>query len=218
MADVISFRIQHLNLEKEDVRNYLNQVLDKPNETLFEDSNGSKISEEKLLKSLNAFADENECSDLSLEELEGVTGGVGLPEALVSSTILMTMVVGTSGLFTNGMNAASNSSIQDALNAGIRADIESIRHDLSSHNLDGATGTYRPTAERGEIGQEFVNSLNLQDINDDKSGTQTQENFGGQSVIRTIEADGDGITVTYSHSDSKIQSTSMVVPAAGWLS
>ena len=217
MEGAISFRIQYLDLREEKARSIVHQVLGSSSESLFEGYDGSSITREQLLESLNAFENEDEASDLSLEELEGLTGGVGLPEALVSATILMTMVAGTSGLFTNGMNAVGNSSIQDALNAGIRADIESIRHDLSSHNLDDATGTYRPTAEDGEIGQNFIDSLNLEDI-DVNSGTQTRENFGGQSVIRTIEADGNSITVTYSQGGGTTHSTSMVAPAAGWLS
>jgi len=217
MEGVISFRIQRLNLTEEDARSHLSRALEMSNETLFEDSSGLRITQEELLNSLNAFANEDECSDLSLEELDQLRGGVGLPEALVSSTVLMTMVAGTSGLFTNGMNAAGNSSIQDAINAGIRADIESIRHDVSNHNLDTATGTYRPTAEAGGIGQEFVNSLDLQDI-DQREGIQTQKNFGGESVIRTIKVDGDSITVTYSQSGTPLHNTSMVVPATGWLS
>ena len=217
MEGSISFRIQYLDLREEEARSLVHQVLETSKESLFEDDSGKRITREHLLNSLNAFENEYESSDLSLEELEELTGGLGLPEALVSSTILMTMVAGTSGLFTNGMNAVGNSSIQDALNAGIRADIESIRHDLSSHNLNDATGTYRPTAEDGEIGQDFIDSLNLEDI-DVNSGTQTRENFGGQSVIRTIKADGNSITVTYSHSGGVAHSTSMVAPAAGWLS
>ena len=217
MEGAISFRIQYLDLREEKARSLVHQILCSSRESLFEGYDGSSITREQLLESLNAFENEYEASDLSLEELEGLTGGVGLPEALVSATILMTMVAGTSGLFTNGMNAVGNSSIQDALNAGIRADIESIRHDLSSHNLDDATGTYMPTAEDGEIGQDFIDSLNLEDI-DVNSGTQTRENFGGQSVIRTIEADGNSITVTYSQGGGTTHSTSMVAPAAGWLS
>lgn len=217
MEGAISFRIQYLDLREEKARSLVHQVLGSSRESLFEGYDGSSITREQLLESLNAFENEDEASDLSLEELEGLTGGVGLPEALVSATILMTMVAGTSGLFTNGMNAVGDSSIQDALNAGIRADIESIRHDLSSHNLDDATGTYMPTAEDGEIGQDFIDSLNLEDI-DVNSGTQTRENFGGQSVIRTIEADGNSITVTYSQGGGTTHSTSMVAPAAGWLS
>ena len=195
----------------------LHEALAGDNEIIFEQSDGVRLPSETLLKALNAFNNENENSELSLDELEQLNGGVGLPEALVSSTILMTMVAGASGLFTSGMTASGQSSIQDALNAGIRADIESIRHDLSSHNLDEATGTYRPNAENGGIGQDFINALELEDI-DGKPGTQTRESFGGESVIRTIEANGNSITVTYSHSGQQIQTTSMVSPASGWLS
>ena len=217
MTSTISFQIQSVNLNDDSCRQMLHEALAGDNEIIFEQSDGVRLPSETLLKALNAFNNENENSELSLDELEQLNGGVGLPEALVSSTILMTMVAGASGLFTSGMTASGQSSIQDALNAGIRADIESIRHDLSTHNLDEATGTYRPNAENGGIGQDFINALELEDI-DGKPGTQTRESFGGESVIRTIEANGNSITVTYSHSGQQIQTTSMVSPATGWLS
>ena len=217
MTNSICFQLHAIDLNQSSGRRAIQQALSDQKELVFHRSDGISLSKSSLLQALNAFDNEDECADLSFAELEQLTGGIGLPEALVSSTVLMTMVAGTSGLFTNGMNAAGNSSIQDAINAGIRADIESIRHDVSNHNLDAATGTYRPTAEAGGIGQEFVNSLDLQDI-DQRAGIQTQQNYGGESVVRTIKADGDSITVTYSHSGKPVQNTSMVVPASGWLS
>ena len=217
MINTVSFEIHAINMNDDHCRQKALEALAGDKEILFQQLDGVKLPGETLLKALNAFNNENENSELSLDELEQLNGGVGLPEALVSSTILMTMVAGASGLFTSGMTASGQSSIQDALNAGIRADIESIRHDLSSHNLDEATGTYRPNAENGGIGQDFINALELEDI-DGKPGTQTRESFGGESVIRTIEANGNSITVTYSHSGQQIQTTSMVSPASGWLS
>ena len=217
MTNTVSFEIHAINMNDEQCRQTLLEALSGNKEILFQQLDGVKLPGETLLKALNAFNNEDESSELSLDELEQLNGGVGLPEALVSSTILMTMVAGASGLFTSGMTASGQSSIQDALNAGIRADIESIRHDLSTHNLDEATGTYRPNAENGGIGQDFINALELEDI-DGKPGTQTRESFGGESVIRTIEANGNSITVTYSHSGQQIQTTSMVSPATGWLS
>ena len=218
MEHSICFQLHAIDLNQSSGRRAIQQALSNQKELVFHRSDGISLSKSNLLQALNAFDNEDECADLSLAELEQLTGGVGLPEALVSSTILMTMVAGTSGLFTNGVNAIGTSSIQDAINSGIRADIESIRHDLSNHNLDAATGTYRPTAEAGEIGQEFIDSLDLQDLNEREGGIQTEEDFGGENVIRTIKADGDSITVTYSHSGTAVQNTSMVMPASGWLS
>ncbi|WP_156918718.1 hypothetical protein [Synechococcus sp. CC9616] len=218
MTNSICFKLHAIDLKQTSGRRNVQQALSDQKELVFHSSDGTSLSKSNLLQTLNAFDNEDECADLSLAELEQLTGGVGLPEALVSSTILMTMVAGTSGLFTNGVNAIGTSSIQDAINSGIRADIESIRHDLSNHNLDAATGTYRPNAEAGEIGQEFIDSLDLQDLNEREVGIQTQEDFGGENVIRTIKADGDSITVTYSHSGTTVQNTSMVMPASGWLS
>ena len=217
MKNTISFELHSIDLKQISDRCTVEQAIANQKESVFHQSDGSSLSKSNLLQALNAFDNEDECADLSLAELEQLAGGVSLPEALVSSTILMTVVAGTSGLFTNGMNATGNTSIQDAINAGIRADIESIRHDLSNHNLDPATGTYIPTVQAGGIGQEFIDSLDLQDL-DERGGIQTQEDFGGETVIRTIEADGDSITVTYSHSGTPMQNTSMVAPASGWLS
>ena len=217
MENSICFELHTIDLNQSSDRKTIHQAFSDQKELVFHRSDGISLSKSNLLQALNAFDNEDECADLSLAELEQLTGGVGLPEALVSSTILMTMVAGTSGLFSSGMNASGNSSIQDAINAGIRADIESIRHDLSNHNLDAATGTYRPTAAAGGIGQEFIDSLDLQDL-DQRAGIQTQEAFGGETVIRTMKADGDSISVTYSHSGTPMQNTSMVVPASGWLS
>ena len=159
MENSICFKIYAIDLKKSSSRWNIQQALSDQKELAFHSSDGTNLSKLNLLQALNAFDNEDDCADLSLAELEQLTGGVGLPEALVSSTILMTMVAGTSGLFTNGMNASGSSSIQDAINAGIRTDIESIRHDLSNHNFDAATGTYSPTAEAGEIGQEFIDSF-----------------------------------------------------------
>ena len=192
MASTISFQIHAINLNDEQCKQKILEALAGDKEIVFEQSDGIKLPSEALLKALNAFNNEDESSELSLDELEELNGGVGLREALISSTILMTMVAGASGLFTSGVTASGQSSIQDALNAGIRADIESIRHDLSNHSLDEATGTYRPNAENGGIGQDFINALELEDI-DRMPGTQTQENFGGENVIRTIEANGNSI-------------------------
>lgn len=218
MENNICFKLQTINLNQSSDRCIVQQALSDQKELVFHQTDGVSLPTSDLLQALNAFDNEDERADLSLDELEQLTGGVGLPEALVSSTVLMTMVAGTSGLFTNGMIAAGNSSIQDAINAGIRADIESIRHDVSKHNLNTATGTYSPTAEEGGIGQEFIDSLDLQDLDEREGGIQTQEDFGGETVIRTIRANGDSITVTYSHSGTPMQNSSMVMPASGWLS
>ena len=142
MTNTVSFEIHAINMNNEQCRQTLLEALAGDKEILFQQLDGVKLPGETLLKALNAFNNEDESSELSLDELEQLNGGVGLPEALVSSTILMTMVAGASGLFTSGMTASGQSSIQDALNAGIRADIESIRHDLSTHNLDAVSYTH----------------------------------------------------------------------------
>ena len=194
------------------------EVLNSPKERSFHQLNGENLESQDLLYALNAFNNEYESSDLNIDQLEAITGGVGLPEALVSSTILMAMVAGASGMFVNSVGAVGDSQSQDLINTTIHSNIESVRHQLTNHNYNEATGMYNPQVESGAIGEDFVQSLNLIDANPERSGIQTNLQIGNENIIRTIEADRNGITVTYRHGGNDVQSTSMVAPASGWLS
>ncbi len=228
MISTLTIKYQVLDLRDHADRSTLQNVLNGEAERFFYQASGAALPSDELLKALNAFSNEDECSDLSLEQLESLTGGVGLPEALVSSTILMAMVGGASGFFANSMGAVNNSQIQDALNAGIHANIEEVRNDLANHDFNAAIGTYSPTAASGGIGQDFINDSNYTDDDENPSnGIQTQLSIAGETVNRIITPDGNSITIKYvyeekggttSGSTSTIQSTSMVAPAAGWLS
>jgi hypothetical protein len=218
MTYSISITFQYINLSTTAERKLAEEALNSSKESSFHQINGERLSTHDLLNALNAFDNENESSDLSLDQLEQITGGVGLPEALVSSTILMAMVAGASGMFVNSVGAVGDSQSQDLINTSIHSNIESVRHQLTNHNYNEATGMYNPQVESGAIGEDFVQSLNLIDINPERSGIQTNLQIGNENIIRTIEADGNGITVTYRHGGNDVQSTSMVAPASGWLS
>ena len=218
MTSSISITFQFVDLNKSSDRDWAKEKVFDAGEKSFHQINGERLSTHDLLNALNAFDNENESSDLSIDELEQITGGVGLPEALVSSTILMAMVAGASGMFVNSVGAVSDSQSQDLINTTIHSNIESVRHQLTNHNYNKSTGMYNPQVESGAIGEDFVQSLNLIDINPERSGIQTNLQIGNENIIRTIEADGNGITVTYRLGGNDVQSTSMVAPASGWLS
>ena len=218
MSSSISITFQFIDLNKLSDRDWAKEKISATGEKSFHQIDGERLSTHDLLNALNAFGNENESSDLSIDQLEQITGGVGLPEALVSSTILMAMVAGASGMFVNSVGAVGDSQSQDLINTTIHSNIESVRHQLTNHNYNEATGMYNPQVESGAIGEDFVQSLNLIDANPERSGIQTNLQIGNENIIRTIEADGNGITVTYRHGGNDVQSTSMVAPASGWLS
>ena len=178
---------------------------------------GSSLHRDTLLSALNAFTDENELTELSLDELAGLSGGVGLPEALVSSTILMAMVASASGVFSNSMSAVNQSQIQDSLNAAVTANVEEVRNDLASQFPQSDAGEYDLTALSSDLGAAFLTTLADEDSAQD--GVQTLLNVGDQQVQRTITADGHTIEITYTHvgEAEQISSTTMISPAAGWL-
>ena len=127
------------------------------------------------------------------------------------------MVAGASGLFSSSMNAVNQSQIQDSLNAGVSANIENVRNELSNRFLNTSTGEYEPTVT-SNLGADFLSTLS--DI-DGSSANGSQENFtiSDQVVQRTITADGNTIEISYTHLGTmeQIDSTTMVSPAAGWM-
>ena len=135
----ITYQLCLVDLKHESSRSFVRQQIADSPQIWFQQSNDSLLETDDLLKALNAFANENEASDLSLDELESITGGVGLPEAMVSSCILMCMVSGASGMFANSMGTMSDSKIQDALNSGLNAKISNpkpwIKDKMQAYNL-----------------------------------------------------------------------------------
>lgn len=218
----ITYQLCLVDLKSETSREKVKQSIAHSSKIWFQQADNSLLDQDELLKALNAFANEDEASDLSLDELEAITGGVGLPEALISSCIMMCMVSGASGMFASSMETMGNSQIQDALNSGLNANIESVRHELSNYASDG-NGIYSVPAgvTNANMGERFLSDpkTNLgQDEDPQTEGINTIENIGGVTVNRTIKAEGDGVVVIYTYDGVEVQSTQMVAPAAGWLS
>ena len=230
MASHLTVHISVLDLLNQEHRSQIHQILSQGSQArTFHQSDGAELDENVLLEALNAFTDESAAEDLSLDQLEALSGGVGLPEALVSSTILMAMVAGASGLFADSMGAMQNSRMQDALNAGVNANIEQVREDLAGYASSG-NGEYNPTALSGSLGEDFVKTIldptnsggYDQDGDGNDDGIQTTVSIGGENVTRTVLWNGNSIEISYSHvgddgTTTSMQGTSMVAPAAGWL-
>ena len=221
MAGILTVRLHVVDLQDAAHRAHALKILNQDDLGSIHQLDGSSLSRDALLNALNAFVNEDESTELSLEELAQISGGVGLPEALVSSTILMAMVAAASGLFCDSMGAVSNSQIQDSLNAGVSANIENVRNDLSNRFLNTGTGEYEPTVS-SNLGADFLSTLS-DDDGDSSNGSQSSITMGNEVVQRTITADGNTIEITYTHTGasavvSEVQSTTMVSPASGWLS
>ena len=217
----ITYQLRFVDLKSATSRDQIRQSIGISKQIWFQQPDDTLLNQDDLLRALNAFSDENEASELNLDELETLTGGVGLPEALVSSCIMMCMISGASGMFANSMETMGDSQIRDALNSGLNANIESVRHELSQYALD-EHGIYSPdeNVNHDNLGAKFLAHPET-DLGTDRNqaaGLQTIEKIGGMDVNRTITAAKDGITVTYTYDGVEIQSTSMVAPASGWLS
>ena len=217
MASSLTIHLRVLDLCNADHRTEVRKLLNVDNSGSIHQLDGSSLNKEDLLRILNALPEENEAIELSLDDLADLSGGVGLPEALVSSTMLMAMVTGASGLFSSSMNAVDQSQIQDSLNAGVSANIENVRNDLSNRFLNTSTGEYEPTVT-SNLGADFLSTLIDEDGNL-ANGSQEKFTIGDQVVQRSISADGNTIEISYTHLGTleQLDSTKMVSPAAGWM-
>ena len=206
----LEFTIHILDLSTPEHRRTSKTLLDSQHKPTVHQLDRSDLNHEELLDILNAFEDENTFEELDLDSLETISGGLGLPEAMISSTILMVMLSSASGLFADSMGAVNNTKVQDALNAGIGANIEQVRNDLAGHLLAG-TGEFTPGGACGALDQAFLDSDNHTTSGNDLLS------LGGTDVTRSITSDGNTITLSYSTSGSgTISSTTMVSPAGGW--
>ena len=186
---------------------------------------------QRLAQRIANQPDERVDVELSLEELEQVTGGVGLVDAMVSSSILMLIVSQSAGLFGQSMNALSEGRLRDGLNAAISADMELVRESVADWASDTSMGgqlTYTPdaaTCDAGTLGQAL-----LADPNSGLStGTSTVSLSGaptplqGISIERTITVDPSNsnlIHVSYATSAGSSvaveQNATLGTPAQGW--
>lgn len=174
--------------------------------------------------------DENDSIELSLEQLEELTGGVGLVDAMVSSSILMVIVSQSLGLFGNSMNALSRSKLRDGLNAAISADLEQVRHEVSdwasTTTVDGQM-SYAPgdaACTAGTLAEALLaaKSATLPVASAiDLSSAPTQ--LRGTTINRSISVDPTNknlLRISYATADgspiSVSQNTTLSTPAQGW--
>ena len=186
---------------------------------------------QQLAKRIANQPDERVDVELSLEELEQLTGGVGLVDAMVSSSILMLIVSQSAGLFGQSMNAISEGRLRDGLNAAISADMELVREsvaDWASETSMGGQLTYAPdaaTCDAGTLGQALLadpdSGLSTGTSTVSLSGVPTP--LQGITIERTITVDPSNsnlIHVSYSTSAessmSVEQNTTLGTPAQGW--
>ena len=186
---------------------------------------------QRLAQHLANQPDERLDLELSIEELEQLTGGVGLVDAMVSSSILMLIVSQSAGVFGQSMNALSEGRLRDGLNAAISADMELVRESVANWASDTSMGgqlTYDPdpaTCNAGTLGQALLadpgSGLSTGTSSVSLSGAPTP--LQKMSIERTITVDQSNanlIHVNYATSaGSSIdveQNATLATPAQGW--
>ena len=234
-----------LELQDRQQRLTLRGLLNEEHRMSMHGLDGEELEASSVREALLSFDDEQEIEELDLAELSTISGGVGLPEALVSSTILMVLVSQSSGLFADSMGGLSKSRVRDGLNASIAADIELVRNQVSGFRSSQASGqlSFNPTDSDASdgLGSNFLTemdgslgSLGTDDVDGDGinetvlsqnlDGADFAEHLDGVTITRSISADPDHphlIRVSYTteghDSVQTSNSTDMVFPAQGWL-
>ena len=186
--------------------------------------------EKKIQELLCQTEEESEDQELSLEELEDLEGGLGLVDAMVSSSILMVIATQSLGLMGDSMTAMGKSQMRDGLNAAINADLELVRHNVSdwarSTTTDGQL-TYDP--DKGACDAGTLATALLADANSGLTGGSSQVSLDnapnklqGVTINRTISVDPSNsnlLRISYSTDGGSInveQNASMITPAQGW--
>lgn len=190
-----------------------------------------QVTPQQLQHLISSRLDENVDQELSLEELEQLSGGVGLVDAMMSTTILMVIVSQSAGLFGNSMNALNKSQLRDGINGAISADIELVRHDVANwakdSSMDGQL-RYSPSAEQCD--GDSLGSALLADTTSGLSAGTTRVSMAnaptklqGIQINRTISVDPDNanlIKISYATANGSAisvnQSTTLSTPAQGW--
>ena len=188
------------------------------------------LLEEQLEKLLIQHSEELEDRELSLDELEDLGGGLGLVDAMVSSSILMVIATQSLGLVGNSMSAMGKGQMRDGLNAAINADLELVRHNVASwakSTTSDGQNTYNPNSSACDAGT--LAAALLADTNSGlESGTEpvslanAPTKLQGVTINRTIGVDPENsnlIKISYSTAGGSIdveQNASMVTPAQGW--
>ena len=164
--------------------------------------------------------EELEDRELSLEELSQLSGGVGLVDAMVSSTILMIVVINSLNVFGHTVNTLSKSKLRDSLNVEIHRDLEYIRDEVSNWARDETTWmtAYEPNVNDCENGTLAEALLYDSEVVLEEGTKQISS-----SITRTIQVDPNNsnlINISYKTSDGsliKIESgTTLGIPAQGW--
>ena len=246
MEHTLSIDLHILELEDRQHRMTMRRLLNDGAPVSFHGLDGQDVAAASLQEALLSFDDEQEIEELDLTELSTISGGIGLPEALVSSTILMVMVSQSSGLFADSMGGLSQSRARDGLNASIAADIEMVRNEVSDFRSSQSSGqlSFNPTASdiTNGLGSNFLSemdgsslgSLSTSDVDGDGQdetvlsaeldGATFGSHLDGVTITRSITADPDQphlIRVSYAteghESINPTHSTDMVFPAQGWL-
>jgi len=215
-------------LSTEDKNNH--ELSKKLQDNLSNDFLDGSLLEQHLQKLLIQDNEEFEDRELSLDELEDLGGGLGLVDAMVSSSILMVIATQSLGLIGDSMSAMGKSQMRDGLNAAINADLELVRHNVAdwakSTTSDGQL-TYNPDTGACDAGTLATALLADTDSGLD-SGTEVVSlgnaptKLQGVTINRTISVDPDNsnlIKISYSTSGGSIdveQNASMITPAQGW--
>lgn len=156
--------------------------------------------------------------ELSLAELETVSGGLGLSEVLVSAVMLAVVTTNAAGLFARSQATVGDSSNRAAVQAVIAQDMEMIR--MTSHEFaavsESATGMNyapdeaactNPETKLPALGEALMDEIEEPD-----------EELSQHNVTRTVEAEGNSIEVTYKMNGKETLKTKIVPPAEGWCS
>ena len=194
------------------------QSIDQLEACLNQQRQGDPLSSEQLLALINSLADEHADEELSLEELEQLSGGVGLVDAMVSSSILMVVVSQSAGIFGASINATGNSALRDGINAAISADMELVRQNVDDWAKDSTMGgqlAYDPDEAHcvsGTLGQALLDDPNselssgttqvavssaisapqsesLNDSEDPAAIRESLSSLKGTSINRTVSVD-----------------------------
>lgn len=174
--------------------------------------------------------DEASDAELSLEQLSGLRGGVGLVDAMVSSSILMVIVAQSTQLFGHSMQALNKGKLRDGLNAAISADLERVRHEVSDWaRTSGGDGqlAYQPSepaCRSGALGEALLADKQAQlPVASSIDLTQAFGGLKGLRVNRSISLAPENknlIRIAYTTvPESSIQisqSTTLTPPAQGW--
>ena len=190
----------------------------------------NNLLKNQLDKLLSTHSEEFEDQELSLEELEDLGGGLGLVDAMVSSSILMVIATQSMGLMGDSMAAMGKSQMRDGLNAAISSDLELVRHNVADWSKSTSVGgqlTYAPDSSACDAGT-LATAL-LSDTNSGLAiGTEqvsladAPTKLQGFTINRTISVDPDNsnlIRISYSTDGGIInveQKASMITPAQGW--